>query len=145
MEGCWIADMVEEAVEPAENAGATCDRVFVIPETGSDLVLGQMFLDDFFFEDHSILEFCPVSEFGELVGTVEVDELEFNDEEEFDLWMFFRGIKTRDTSSVSIEDSPPCPPLPELYHPKRGPDSTLGGDATAVMEMDTGYCLVKQC
>lgn len=77
--------MVEEAVEPAENSGTTWDRAFVIPETGSDLVLGQMFLDDFFFEDHSMLEFCPESEFCELVATVEVDELEFNDEEEFDL------------------------------------------------------------
>lgn len=141
-EGWWIADMVEEAVEPVENAGTTWFRAFVIPEAGSDLVLGQMFLDAFFFEDHSMLEFCPVSESCELVATVEVDELEFNDEEEFDLWMFFRGMKTRDTSSVSIEDSAPCPPLPELYHPKRGPDSTLGGDATAVMEMDTENCLV---
>lgn len=43
-------------------------------------------------------------------------------------------MNIRDTSSVSIEDRAPCPPLLELYHPNRGPDCTLGGDATAVME-----------
>lgn len=85
-----------------------------------------------------MLGFCPASEFCEVVATVEADELELREEEEFDLWTLFRGMNTRDTSSVSIEDSAPCPPLPELYHPKRGPDSTLGGDATAVMEIDTG-------
>ena len=36
----------------AEKAGTTCDRVFVTPETGSDLELGQIFLGcGFFFED----------------------------------------------------------------------------------------------
>lgn len=48
-------------------------------------------------------------------------------------------MNIRDTSSVSIEDRAPCPPLLELYHPNRGPDCTLGGDATAVMEKNTGY------
>lgn len=47
-------------------------------------------------------------------------------------------MNIRDTSSGFTEDRVPCPPLPELYHPKRDPDCTLGGDATAVMESDTG-------
>jgi hypothetical protein len=50
--------------------------------------------------------------------------------------MCFRGINIRETSSAFTEDRAPCPPLPELYHPKRDPDCTLGGDATAVMEKD---------
>jgi hypothetical protein len=64
---------------------------------------------------------------------VEDDPIE---EEEFDRWTCFRDINIRDTSSALTEDNAPCPPLPELYHPKRDPDSTLGGDATAVMEKD---------
>ena len=51
--------------------------------------LGQIFLDAFFFdEDHefpSALEFCPAVEFCGVAATVEVDELEFNEEEESDL------------------------------------------------------------
>lgn len=39
----------------------------------------------------------------------------------------------RETSSDFIEDRAPCPPLLEVYHPRR-PDCTLGGGATAVME-----------
>ena len=115
--------------------------MFVTPETGSDLELGQIFLGGFFFEDQVLdsvlLEFCPAFEFCGLAATVEVEDLELTEEEELDLWMLFRGINTCDTSSASIEDRPPCPPLLELYHPKRGPDCTLGGDATAVMEKDT--------
>lgn len=45
-------------------------------------------------------------------------------------------MNIRDTSSAFTEDRAPSPPLLELYHPKRDPDSTLGGDATAVMEKD---------
>lgn len=52
--------------------------------------------------------------------------------------MFFRGINIRDTSSAFIEEvRAPCPPLPEAYHPRRGPDCTLGGDATAVMSRES--------
>lgn len=53
-------------------------------------------------------------------------------------------MNIRDTSSVSIEERAPCPPLPELYHPNRGPDCTLGGDATAVMEKDRGIRLSER-
>lgn len=46
-------------------------------------------------------------------------------------------MNMRETSSAFIEDRGPCPPLPGSYHPKRDPDCTLGGEATAVMEKDT--------
>lgn len=63
--------------------------MFVTPEAGSDLEFGQIFLDAFFFdadqEFPSALEFCPVFEFCGVAATVEVDELEFNEEEELDL------------------------------------------------------------
>jgi len=58
--------------------------------------------------------------------------------------MCFLGINIRDTSSVFIEDRAPCPPSPVLYHPKRDPDCTLGGDATAVMEKDTNASSRRQ-
>lgn len=49
-------------------------------------------------------------------------------------------MNMRETSSAFIEDRGPCPPLPGSYHPKRDPDCTLGGEATAVMEKDrTGW------
>jgi hypothetical protein len=43
--------MAEVAPGPEENAGITCVRVVLTPVAGSDLVLGQMLLEDFFFED----------------------------------------------------------------------------------------------
>lgn len=52
-------------------------------------------------------------------------------------------MNMRETSSAFMEDKAPWPPLPELYHPKRGPDCTLGGDATAVMGKDTGDSLAS--
>lgn len=68
--------------------------------------------------------------------TVDVEVDDPSEEEELDRWRVFCGINIRDTSSAFTEDKPSCPPLPVLYHPKRGPDCTLGGDATAVMEND---------
>lgn len=48
-----------------------------------------MFLEGFFFDADQLfpsgLEDCPVVEFCGVAATVEVDELEFNEEEEFDL------------------------------------------------------------
>jgi hypothetical protein len=67
------------------------------------------------------------------VDVEDEDEFDAKDEEEFVLCKFFRGMNIRDTSSALIDVSAPCPPLPDEYHPRRGPDCTLGGDATAVM------------
>ena len=44
-----------------------------------------------------------------------------------------RGSTMRDTSSALIEFSAPAGPLPAEFHPRRGRDGRLGGDATAVM------------
>jgi hypothetical protein len=46
-----MADMVEDALGPDENAGTACDRAFVTPDTGSDLELGQGPFVDFFLDD----------------------------------------------------------------------------------------------
>ena len=54
-----MADIVDEAVGPDENAGTAWDRVFVTPATGSAFELGQGFLIGFFFDDH-----VSVSELG---------------------------------------------------------------------------------
>ena len=67
---------------------------------------------------------------------VVVEDDEAREEEEFDRWTFFRGMNIRDISSAFTDDNAPCPLSPVLYHPKRDPDCTLGGDATAVMEKD---------
>lgn len=61
--------------------------------------------------------------------TVEVDDV---DEEEFERCMLFRGMNICDTSSAFMEPRGVCPLLEE-YHPRRGADCTLGGEATAVM------------
>lgn len=50
-EGWCIADIVEDALGPDENAGTAWVRAFVTPDTGSDLELGQGCLADFFFDD----------------------------------------------------------------------------------------------
>lgn len=65
-----------------------------------------------------------------------MEEDDEREDEEFDRWTCFRGINIRDTSSAFTDDRAPSPPSPVLYHPKRDPDCTLGGDATAVMEKD---------
>ena len=98
--------MVDEAVGPDENVGTAWDRVLVTPDTGSDFELGQGFLEAFFLVDQvpeSALEFCPAWEFGVLASTVDVDEDDPKEEEEFDLCRLFRGMKIRDTSSALIE------------------------------------------
>jgi hypothetical protein len=131
-----MADMADEAVGPDGEADTACERAFVIPETGSDLELGHKPRGGFFFEDHvldSPLVLCPALLCCEAADTVEADEDESKEEEEFDLWILFRGINIRDTSSAFIEVRVGWPPLPPAYHPRRGPDCTLGGEATAVM------------
>jgi hypothetical protein len=50
-----MADIVDEAVGPDENAGTGWDRVFVTPATGSAFELGQGFLIGFFFDDHVLV------------------------------------------------------------------------------------------
>lgn len=85
-----MADIVEEAVGPDDKTGTACDRAFVTPETGSDLALGQRLLEGFFFDDDdqvadSGFEFCPALVFCEVADTVEVDEDDPSDDEEFDL------------------------------------------------------------
>jgi hypothetical protein len=133
--------MVEDAVGPDENAGTACDRVFVTPDTGSALELGQRLRGVFFFDDQvpaSPPELCPAWASCWLLVTVDVEEFDAREEEELERWTCFRGINIRETSSAFTEDRAPCPPLPVLYHPKRDPDCTLGGDATAVMEKDVG-------
>lgn len=132
--------MVDEAVGPEENAGTACDRVFVTPDTGSALELGQRLRVGFFFDDQvpaSPPEF-PAWASCWLLVTVDVEEFDPREDEELERWTCFRGMNIRETSSAFAEDSAPCPPLPVLYHPKRDPDCTLGGDATAVMEKDIG-------
>lgn len=64
----------------------------------------------------------------------ELEEFEEREEEEFDRWEPLRRINIRGTSSALIEVRAPCPPSSVGYHPRRGADCTLGGDATAVME-----------
>lgn len=79
--------MVDEAVGPEENVGTAWDRAFVTPATGSDLELGQGFLEGFLFVDHapeSEVVLWPAWEFV-LEDTVEVDEDDPWEEEEFDL------------------------------------------------------------
>jgi hypothetical protein len=137
-EGCWIADIADEAPALEKKAGFACDRAVLTPDTGSALELGQTRFEDFFLIDQfaeSPLG-CVASVLDGLAGMVEVDELDPTEEEEFDLCRLFRGMNIRETSSAFIEDRAPCPPLPESYHPKRGPVCTLGGDATAVMEKE---------
>lgn len=134
-----MADIADDAVGPDGVADTACDRAFVTPETGSDFELGQIPLEDFFFEDQvpdSTFEPCPAllwDGLAEIVAVEDEDEDEAKDDEELVLCRFFRGINIRDTSSALIDVSAPCPPLPAEYHPRRGPDCTLGGDATAVM------------
>lgn len=143
-DGWWIADIADDAVGPAGEADIACDRAFVTPETGSDFELGQIPREDFFFEDQvpdSTFEPCPALLCDGEAETVEVEEEDEDDareDEELVLCRFFRGINIRDTSSAFIDVSAPCPLLPVEYHPKRGPDCTLGGDATAVMSKDGG-------
>ena len=62
------------------------------------------------------------------------------DDEELVLCTLFLGMNILDTSSALIGLSPPCPVLLE-FHPSRGNDWKLGGDATAVM--GTGNFRVK--
>lgn len=132
-----MADMADEAVGPPDDdvdAETAWERAFVTPETGSDFELGHRPRPGFFFEDQVVdspLALCPALLWCETVDDVDVDDA--NEEEEFDLWTPFRGINIRDTSSAFIEVSAACPPLPAAYHPRRGPDCTLGGEATAVM------------
>lgn len=137
-DGWWIADIVEDALGPEVKAGTACDRALVIPDTGSDLELGHGFLAAFFFAKTDVLwlEGCAAWVSCEGADTVDVEEDDPSEEEELDRWICFLDMNIRDTSSVFTEDRGPCPPSPELYHPKRGPDCTLGGDATAVMEKD---------
>ena len=138
-DGWCMADIVEDAVGPDEKAGIAWERAFVTPATGSALELGQGLRTGFFFDDHvpaSVPEPCPACVSCEVLVTVVVEEFEPREEEEFDRWTCFRGINMRETSSAFTEDRESCPPLPLLYHPKRDPDCTLGGDATAVMEKD---------
>ena len=134
-----MAVIVDAPVGPDEKAGTTWERVVVTPATGSAFELGQGFRTGFFFDDHvfcSEPEPCPAFVSWELlvVVTVEVEEFEPTEDEELERWSCFRGMKIRDTSSAFTEERDPCPPLPALYHPRRDPDCTLGGDATAVME-----------
>lgn len=129
-EGWWMADIVEDAVGPDEKAGTAWDRALLTPDTGSALELGHGLLAAFFFgfanTDTLLLGVWAALVSGEGADTVDVED-DPSEEEEFDRWICFRGMNIRDTSSA---------PSPELYHPKRGPDCTLGGDATAVMEKD---------
>jgi hypothetical protein len=136
--------MAEEAPAPEKKAGFACERAVLNPDTGSDLEVGQTLFEDFFFDqfEDSPLGACPASDpdgLARMVEVDEVDELDPIDEDEFDLCRVFRGMNMRETSSEFMEDSAPCPPLPESYHPKRGPVCTLGGDATAVMEEEERY------
>lgn len=136
-----MADIADEAPAPEKKAGFACERALLIPETGSDLELGQTLLEDFFFEER-VAESplgCAASVLDGLAAIVEVDELDPMEEDELDLCRVFRGINMRETSSGFIEDKPPCPPSPDSYHPKRGPVCTLGGDATAVMEKEARF------
>lgn len=134
-----MADMADEAVGPPEDdvdADTAWERAFVTPETGSDFELGHRPRPGFFFEDQVVespLALCPALLWCETVDVDDVDVDDANEEEEFDLWTPFRGMNIRDTSSAFIEVSAACPPLPAAYHPRRGPDCTLGGEATAVM------------
>lgn len=142
--------MVDEAVGPEEKAGTACDRVFVTPDTGSALELGQRLRVGFFFDDQvpaSPPEFCPAWASCWLLVTVDVEEFDPREDEELERWTCFRGMNIRETSSASAfaEGRAPCPPLPVLYHPKRDPDCTLGGDATAVMEKDIGRFNTVEC
>jgi hypothetical protein len=61
---------------------------------------------------------CPADDSCEEGDTVDVEDDEAMEEEELDRWICFRGMKMRDTSSAFTEGSAPCPPSPELYHPK---------------------------
>jgi hypothetical protein len=72
------------------------------------------------------------------VDVEEVEELDESDEDEFVLCTPLRGKNMRDTSSVFIDPRAACPALPVEYHPRRGPDCTLGGEATAVMRREEG-------
>lgn len=138
-----MADMANEAVGPPDDGvdevETACGRAFVTPDTGSDFELGQRPRAGFFFEDQVVdspLELCPALLLCKTVDVDDVDDVDVddaNEEEEFDLWTPFRGINIRDTSSAFIEVRAACPPLLAAFHPKRGPDCTLGGDATAVM------------
>lgn len=81
--------MVEDAEGPDEKAGTACDRVLVIPATGSDLELGQGFLAFFFFAAailllDSPLAPCPEGGSCEEADTVDADEDDAMEEEELD-------------------------------------------------------------
>jgi hypothetical protein len=133
-----MADIADEAVGPddVDDDETACGRAFVTPDTGSDLELGHRPCVGFFFEDQVVdspLALCPALLGCSTVDEEEVDVEDANEEEEFDLWTLLRGINIRETSSAFIEVSAACPPLLAAYHPKRGPDCTLGGEATAVM------------
>lgn len=65
------------------------------------------------------------------------DEDDAREEDELVRCTLFRGMNIRVTSSALIELSPPCPPLP-VFHPSRGRDWKLGGDATAVIGRELG-------
>lgn len=138
-EGWWIADMADEAVGPPLFTAVTeetgCDFTFVTPDTGSDFEGGHKPRPAFFFDDHvaeSPLGVVPLLR-CETVAVDDVDVFDDSEDDELDLCTLFRGINIRDTSSVFTEPRAACPPLPAGYHPRRGPDCTLGGEATAVM------------
>lgn len=79
--------MVDEAVGPEVKVDTGWDRALLTPDTGSDLELGQGFLDGFFFVDHvpeSALGFCPAWEFGGVDDTVDVDDVDPKEEDELD-------------------------------------------------------------
>jgi hypothetical protein len=137
-----MADIADEAVGPPfadVDAETACERAFVTPDTGSDFEAGHKPREGFFFEDHvadSPLVTCPPLLSCEIVDVDDVDAEDASDEDELDRCTLFRGINMRDTSSVFIEAKAVCPSLPTEYHPRRGPDCTLGGEATAVMRKD---------
>lgn len=134
-----MADIADEAVGPpfTEVEDETgCDRAFVTPETGSDLDAGHRPRPFFFLDDHVAEEPFVVAPLAAACVTVDVEEVEEfddSDDDEFVLCTPLRGRNMRDTSSVFIDPRAACPALPVEYHPRRGPDCTLGGEATAVM------------
>lgn len=92
-----------------------------------------MYLVGFFFEDpfaDSLTEVCPPLLCSDWAATVDDDADEEREEVEFCRWMLLRGMYMRETSSVLGVF---CSPLLVGYHPRRVPDCTLGGGATAVI------------